>query len=677
MMVRTLFLGLILLPAAASADPAGLLAPVKTGEELAPGWRLAGVEATDDAIVVRLDPGSLAPVLTVRLTRRDEDSGAFCRTESFNIVYLTEGGEGARTPEDIHRAMDSLCRLVGRNDTGQTRLERFTRPSSAAPRFSWQWPEWANLLVFIALGFVFWGLIVYKPAARIVTGLSDTVERHSWYLLVIILIPMAWLRLVHLDIPFDADYMTQRLFFGSLDIGDILAHRYADQRHPQFFYLVLHFFLWFGHREWIARLPAVIFSLTTAVALFALVRPRLGGVRGLACVLLLAASASFLSHSRDVTDITLFMTLSLVSCHLLLRCLRQPARHLLVLLVLAETAMFYTYYLAVLVVFAHLAVMLLFARSRRHLSLWIALGAAGLLAIPAFYDFLKLVFADMGIREVASRFPAHLWGERSSGELLREFAGLLIPAGILGIIAPLLAVLGGVRWGWRSFRQPLFVLLAILLAVSSLVLGLAVVLVRLMPYYLLFLLPPFFLFVVVGCLGEQSGGASGRVARAVRSAGWAALCLVVFAYVSDLSWRAPAILSSEGKDHFLRVGETVRAGEDAGMVVADPDMMHTILVYYCFPQPLEMYRTCSWRDEPVQCRLGSSRFAALTAMSRMRAGWEQAAVGRLGAIGEAPFWFVYTRRFENPPLLDLLRARCSDRGEWGPLILYRCQSSTP
>ena len=89
MISRVPIVGLLLLLAAPAqaADPAELLSPLNKGDELAEGWELAGLEPADDSIEVYLDPGGLSSVLKVRLTRRDEDSGAFCRTKSFNIVY--------------------------------------------------------------------------------------------------------------------------------------------------------------------------------------------------------------------------------------------------------------------------------------------------------------------------------------------------------------------------------------------------------------------------------------------------------------------------------------------------------------------------------------------------------------------------------------------------------------
>jgi len=670
MMVRTLFLGLILLPAAASADPAELFAPVETGEELAPGWELDGVEADDDAIVVRLDPGGLAPALIVRLTRRDEEGGAFCRTRSFNIVYLSEG-EGGRTPEDIHRAMESLCRLVEKNDRGQIELERFAGPASAPAGVAWRWPGWPNLLVLLLLGLLAGVALGVKPVGRAAAWTASVVERRDWMVLAVMLVPLAVLRFWSLDLPFDADYMTQRLFFGSLDIGDILAHDYPDQRHPQLFYLVLHFFLYFGHQEWLARLPAVLFSLGSAVALFALARPYLGGLRSLVGVLLFMLSTSFFEHSRDVSDLSLFIMLALLACHLFLRCLREPTLRRLILLAAVETAMFYAYYMAVLVLFAQFVIVMVIARSRKFLRLWIALGSACLLALPAFWDLVTLVLADVGTRQVAGQFPAHVWGEQAGVQLFSEFAALLVPATLFGVLLPLLALLGACRWGRRSWKRPEFLLLVVLLLVSLLVIGLAVVLVRLRPYYLLFLLPPFLILVVAGCLGLPGSGT-----RVVRAAGWVVMGLLIFVHANDLAWRAPRIMSAEGRGHFRRVGAVIRHG-GPDTVVADPDMLHTILIYYSFPRPLEMYRQCRWDDQPVHCRRGSQRFVSLTGMSRMRAGWDQVALERLEELGNDPFWFVYTRRFENPTLLAHLRARCSNRGEWGPLLLYRCPANNP
>ncbi len=676
-----LLLAIFLLPACApdAADSsADLFAPVEAGGELAPGWELSSLETDDDAVVVRLDPDGLAPVLTVRLTRRDEDSGAFCRTRSFNIVYLSSSGEGAKTPEDIHHAMDALCRLVGKNDHGQIELERFAGPAAPPPHLVWRWPGWPSLLLFLLMGVLVWVVLKAEPARRAAGRVGEAVEHRAWLVLLVLLVPAAWLRLMHLDVPFDADYMTQRLFFGSLDIGDILAHRYEDQRHPQLFYLVLHFFLYLGHSEWIARLPAVLFSLGSAVALFALARPYLRAVRSLLCVVLLMLSTSYFQHSRDVTDITLFVMLALLACHLFLRCMHQPRLRLLIAFAAVETAMFYTYYMSVLVACAQVVTLLVFGRSRRFLGLWIALGAAGLLGMFAFYDLAVLVLADMETREVARQFPAHMWGEKTVSQILSEFAALLVPLAMFGILTPLLALWGMFQWGRSGRKRPEFVFLVVLIIVSLVVIGLAVALVRLRPYYLLFLLPLVLVFVVVECLGLPLPGGErrGRGNRVIRVLSWAVLGLVVFVHANDLAWRAPKIMSSGGRGHFHRVGEAIQAGGGPDAVVADPHMLHTILVYYCFPRPLLMYRNCKHGGGPVHCELGSRRFVSLTNMPQMQPGWEQRALGRLRGLGIGPFWFVYTDRFKNPPLLRHLRQSCQPRGEWPPLSLFLCSEET-
>jgi hypothetical protein len=162
----------------------------------------------------------------------------------------------------------------------------------------------------------------------------------------------------------------------------------------------------------------------------------------------------------------------------------------------------------------------------------------------------------------------------------------------------------------------------------------------------------------------------------IRAVGWVVMGLMIFVHAGDLAWRAPRIMSAEGREHFRQLGEVVRQG-GADTVVADPDMLHTILIYYSFPRPLEMYRQCRWADRPVHCRLGPHRLVSLTGMSRMRTGWEQETLARIGELEDFPYWFVYTDRFENPPLLDYIRARCSNRGEWGPLILFFCPSNHP
>ena len=638
------------------------------------GWRFRSADIDRDRLRISFTTGRQT-TLAVDLLDPQADAGE-SSGRWFAFRTLSSGASPTRAQRE---ALLGAARAVD-EAFAQTPWIRCGAPSAHLVQPRPGGVNWVWALLGAAVGLALILLSSIERTAPLLKRPAAWIEAHPWPLLVAMLAAMAAQRLVHLSLPFDGDYATQRIFFASLDLGDILLHRYDDARHPQLFYLVLHFFLAGGHAEWIARLPAVLFSLTTAVAMFLFARPWLGAARALVAVGLLGLSAPFLFHSRDVSDVTLFLTLALASSHLLLTCLRDPSGARLAGLALAEVAMIYSYYMAVLVAAAHLVVLIVYARSLRHLRLWLVAAAAGVACVPAFIDFVRLLLDDQRIRQVAAAFPHHVWGDRAPGEFLQELADLLLPAGPAGFLFAALAAGGMVRW-WRSRRlRP-----AGLLGLSLLVLAAGVVLigvfsVRLKPYYLIILLPLLDVLVVAGGLGIGPGAAAragGRLGRWLQGLALLALCLAVAAQADDLVRRQPALYEAADHAIYARLAQQVRQAGEVDTVIADPNSLHTILLYYLFPEPLKAYRGCTHRTPTgaTACRYAGRRLITLTAMHAMPtmgADWEAASIAALDEAATGPSWFVYSERFENQPLLALLKRACRERGRFGHLMLFRC-----
>jgi len=641
--------------------PAELLAPIGVGDEIAAGWRLDSVNM-DEAGEVRLvlEADKQRPALRVALIPVGLGHHGYCKTRHYTITYLTEDPE-TRTPTDVVAAMEVICQRVAANEGIP-----LTRPLLGKRHL--------HLLVSLLIGLLAAATLACEPSSRLLYRAGGVVERYPWPLALVIVGGMLALQLPQLDLPFHADYMTQRVFYASHGWLDILAHRYEDSRHPQLYYLVLHGFLYLGSAPWIARLPAVLFSAGSAVALFALVRPHLGTVTALAAAALLGLSVPFLAHSRDVSDITLFIFLALLGCHLLLRCMQQPTRALLVAFAAVETAMLYTYYMAGFVVAAQLVVLVAYGRSRSHRALWIAFAVSMGLAIPVWLDLVRLVVMDTGARETARRFPEHLWGERQGGEFLAEAYSLLVPRATAAFVIPVMGLLGAVRWGRVAWRKPVFWLVISLLISASITTGLAVALVRLMPYYLLFLVPPILVLVVVGCLGPPGElAAAPRAIRVTARAGGVALLAGVFGmYGLSMARALPSLRSVDDRDHFVRMAAAIEEGGGPDTVIADPDMMLTIVLYHVFDQPMDLYRACQRDHGPPECTVEGRTMVTLTSMPTMSEGWEQQSLQRLSRWQDEASWFIYTDRFDNAPLREYLEASCERRGHFEPLTLYRC-----
>lgn len=648
------------------------------GDVVGEGWRIESFERQPEFIRLWLSRGERRTGIEITYSRGDSPWSS--------KHYLVQPAPGEQPSRKLLDAVLERVRQIDRGDHqplvrcldkdvevdgGQAQQQWAAhQPGQAGGGRSWRsWPGWSYCSVFLLVLVFGWLLLFFPGPAAAFTKWSSFCD-HNWrWILPLLLVPLALLRLVHLGLPLDADYMTQRLFFGSLDIGDILLHRYNDARHPQLFYLVLHFFLYLGHREWLARLPAMFFSLTAMVSFFFLARRFTGNSGGLLGVLLLGLSFPFLQQSRDISDITLFVTLVLLSCHLLLYSLEKTTLATVLLFAAVEACMFYTYYFAVLVLAAQVIALLRHARSRSFRPLWLGLAGSLLLALPAFGDLLSVIIFDMQTRQLAHQFPHHIWGENTPIRYLQQVFSLLLTGGIPGALLGGVAVFGLVRFAQGQRSRPGFTLVTALLAVGLVVVSLSVLLVRLMPYYLLFLLPLVLILLVLGSLGSgrQVDTSAGR-----RALSWALAALVVFSYGRQTVAYSHGLYHGTGHDHFRKLGELIRSERMPHTVVIDPDMLHTIVLYYCFPRPLAMYRTCRFEGAPVHCRLDGWRLVALTAMARMKPGWEGEALERLELLGDEHFWFVYDQTFSNKPLLEYLTGHCRQRAAFERLRVFLC-----
>lgn len=697
--------------------------------------------------------------LRVRLTALDKSKGAFCRTQSFNVVYLKEKQAPKTTPETISRAMQSLCTRLNKNDDNSIRLGPFISPSSTSslsspPHGAYQ-AEIPFIFVLIS-SFIFtilFVLLTNRGGKTSLEKIEEFISSHPLPFLMTVLVITAFVLAPSLNAPFDADYMTQRVFFGSLDVSRIITHDYPDARHPPLFYLILSLFHLFGHEEWIMRLPGAIFGLASVAMLFFFLRPTLGAVRSLAAALLTALSVPFLRHAGDVSDITLFTFLCLASSHLFFKLMestyrgkdRRASLSVLVLWILLETAMMYSYYLAPAVVSAHILTALINPKTRKNKPLWAGFFAVGLLSIPVIWSGAGAIAADMTTRETARAFPLNIWGEKTPLQLWRVWLQTLSSTRAAGLVSFVLAAVGIFRWNAdkKTRQRAIFVTIITLGGITAL--GIAVLWLRLNAYYLVFLIPMFSALVIAGGIGVKPSVSPGvrkttstfsknhRKNSSTRYKNAEAMplhqaflfsfgsALIVFIALShaqllyanyradSLSPRNNAFMlagafiksytpkpftsksypqdhdqkSSPGenrsqnngsridkthgnrsqinKSHGNRSENNSSQGDGPKLIVVDPDCLHTIIIYYTFPEPTKAYRTCKFSQTlPVHCIYQGWELIALTPMGKMSPGWEEEALERfklISARGEL-FWYVHTDRFPNPKLTKYVKQRC-------------------
>lgn len=629
------------------AGPGDLVAP---GEVVA-GWRLTHVESHPEYV-------------RFFFTRGEETTGVEVAHWSGEADVWVVGGQRvmpapeAAPPRDLLLAMHARLRArAGALDLRSVaQRPRGPPPSSPLP----------------------WGLALVAAAAwRLGRGprgaeRQRAVGRHldRWYLayLALVLLGAAWLRTVALHAPFEADESTQRIFFASLPLDEVVTHRYADQRHPPLFYLILEGALTLGHREAIARLPAVVASLLAIGAAFAWARRVVGAGGALVVAVALATSGPHLRQSVAVSNVTTFLWLTCLASVALLDALRSPERRGAIAgWWLSGVALLACYYMAPLVLLGHVAVLVVFARGPEHRALRSAALALGVAALPTAHALLRLARDDGSIRRLAAEFPGHVWGDASSQELLLGLGQQIAPVLPALVVLAALFAAGTVALG-RSDRRADRVtacLIAVTVAATVTVLAAAVVFVRIKPYYGLFVLPSLFVGAVASLRGR------GAIVAA------AGLGFVLGGQVDELRLVALPQARQEPSYRFDELGAVVRAQRGPSRVIALPNPLHTLLIYYGAPRPFELYRRCQQPSGGYGTRCVHEGFevTTLVALPQLASGWEEQALARLRAQLVTPAWVVDVDTFPSGAHRQYLERHCVLHGSHAPregLRLYLC-----
>lgn len=501
-------------------------------------------------------------------------------------------------------------------------------------------------------------------------------RRHrAWWL---VLIPL-WIFMntmfSPLDVPFSTDDQTQRVFAAAHPLWDLLRLEYNDQRHPPLLYLVLHAMQPFGHGEGWMRLPAVAAGLGCVAALFGLVWRWGGGLAAAAVALIWALNTEFLARSGEVGDHSLFVLLTLVATGAGATALERSSPWRVGLwggaVLLAVSASF----AGVQVWLAHGLVAAVWGvvawqrgwpRSRVAAPVAV-LALLPLVGWPISEKFVELLAADTGARAVAAAYPLHMWGDLPAVTMLREWLATLGPSSAffdLILVAVGIAVV-------QHRRRP--ALLA--LATATVLVGLGVSLggasaVRMKAYYLLFVGPVLLTLAGLGLAGRRPGGHDGLGLRAIKGA---LLGLLVHGALAQHSAESSSWKRQQPR-HWAELQVELQ-DQGATRLVADPNSLHSLLLYYGHPTPLAAASSCT-RPEGgwgTTCRAAPVEVWTLTLIPELTPGWEEQALARLRLV-PAPFHFVSTRFFDNYAVDGAVREQCVPGRSWesAGLALWWC-----
>jgi len=123
---------------------------------------------------------------------------------------------------------------------------------------------------------------------------------------------------------------------------------------PPLHHIITHALLLAGDTDVLLRLPGLLAGVATVPALYVLARGPLGRLSALTCALLLALSVYHIHYSRELRPYTLFMLENILALHVL-RLVLMQARHRMALAYgCLVAAMFYTSYMATVLVSAQM-----------------------------------------------------------------------------------------------------------------------------------------------------------------------------------------------------------------------------------------------------------------------------------------------------------------------------------
>ena len=119
---------------------------------------------------------------------------------------------------------------------------------------------------------------------------------------------------------------------------------------PPLDYMILHFFLYFGDSEFIARLPSAIFGILAIILIYAVGKMLFGTKEGLISALLLSISPMHIWYSQEARMYSLFTFLSLLSFFFFYRAIKDNDKIMWIGFTLSTFLCVYTHYFAFFVV---------------------------------------------------------------------------------------------------------------------------------------------------------------------------------------------------------------------------------------------------------------------------------------------------------------------------------------
>ena len=162
---------------------------------------------------------------------------------------------------------------------------------------------------------------------------------------------------------------------------------------PPLYYILMNIWCgFFGFSEFSLRFPSMLFSTFSIIAIYFLAKTMFSQREGLISALLLCVSSYAINYAQEAKPYSMFWFLGIISFLHFFRYVNEPHRKNLVLYGIFSSAMIYTFYLGLILLFVQNALFVIFYREK--IKSWITTNLLIILSFApwwyfAFYNLAK------------------------------------------------------------------------------------------------------------------------------------------------------------------------------------------------------------------------------------------------------------------------------------------------
>lgn len=187
---------------------------------------------------------------------------------------------------------------------------------------------------------------------------NDRINNHSAILITLIVALGAWIRLIHIG--------KHSLWLD--EIGQVIVASYpakqvfgliAQHLSPPLDYLIIKGILYFGHTEFIVRMPAFFFGVMTVILIFLWLREMVDSKIAILAATLMACSPMAIAYSQEVRMYSLFLMLATLNYWLIVRFVKNSTWPRALLLGICNTLLLWAHYFGLFLVATQAALLII------------------------------------------------------------------------------------------------------------------------------------------------------------------------------------------------------------------------------------------------------------------------------------------------------------------------------